>query len=147
MSRTTYAALAIQDHADGALKLRGYGDHDNIEVCEATLSDAGNLCPASLLLHVSITKKVSLTAIGSQTAENEALLSCQAINTTTGMDPAHAKLFEREAFFKAGGVPRSVVVSPIFVQGRLSGAVYLASRAGVPAVNTSHVGLLCKISS
>jgi GAF domain-containing protein len=62
------------------------------------------------------------------------------------MDPAHAKLFEREPFFKAGGAPRSVIVSPIFVQGRLSGAIYLAARAGVPAVSTSHVGLLCKSS-
>ena len=58
------------------------------------------------------------------------------------MDPAHHKLFEREPFFKSGGAPRSVIVSPIFVQGRLSGAIYLAARAGVSAASTSHVGLL-----
>jgi thiamine monophosphate synthase len=59
MTRTTYACLAIQDHAQGAMKLKGYGTHDNVTVCEMALTEAGQMCPASLLLHVSVSKKVS----------------------------------------------------------------------------------------
>lgn len=126
MTRTTYACLAIQDHAQGTLQLKGYGTHDDIKVCEVPLAEAGQ-CPASLLLHVAVTKR--------------------AINTTNPGEAVHNKLFEREPFFKASGVPKSIIVAPLFVQGRLSGAIYLANRATVPSSSTSHIALLATFAA
>ena len=129
------------------MQLKGYGTHDDIEVCEIALADAGQLCPASLLLHVSVTKKVRLEDFDHRMSLADGSLALQPINTTNGGESVHSKLFEREPFFRAAGVPKSVIVAPLFVQGRLSGAIYLANRATVPSSSTSHVGLLATFAA
>ena len=92
-------------------------------------------------------KRCALTTPINECPLSDGLLALQPINTTNGGEAVHSKLFEREPFFRAAGVPKSVIVAPLFVQGRLSGAIYLANRATVPSSSTSHVGLLATFAA
>lgn len=124
VSRSDYACLALHSTTSNTLQLVGAGRFDAVSAYDMPLAKASDLCPSSLLLHCSTSKK----AIASNRAA-----------TITG---AIANVLSREPFFH-GKPPKSFLLLPIFVQSRFAGVLYLSALVTVDLFATqSQVALL-----
>ncbi|KAJ9093692.1 hypothetical protein QFC21_006288 [Naganishia friedmannii] len=124
---TSYACFATQDPSTGSLKLKGFGAHDSIETCDIPIAEAKEIAPTVLLSHASITKK--------------------PINASNISSPTNANLLRREPFFAATGVPKTLLLLPLFVQGRFSGLLFLSGKVSNATSSTSQVGLLATFAA
>ena len=59
----------------------------------------------------------------------------------------NGNLIAREPFFATGSPSRSFLLLPLFVQGRLSGVIYLSSNLSSSRLQTSQVGLLATFAA
>ncbi|KAI5455195.1 hypothetical protein NCC49_000012 [Naganishia albida] len=126
---TQYASFATHDPVSASVQLRGYGTYDDIKVCPIPLSleAASGLAPCLVISHVAVTKK-TMTDSSIRSAENAGLIA-------------------REPFFAANGLPKTLLVLPLFVQGRLSSLLYLSGVVPSSGLLTSQVGLLATFAA
>jgi signal transduction histidine kinase len=59
----------------------------------------------------------------------------------------NASLIAREPFFDATGIPKTLLVLPLFVQGRFSALLYLSNTVPSSGLLTSQVGLLATFAA
>ncbi|KAJ9123034.1 hypothetical protein QFC22_001223 [Naganishia vaughanmartiniae] len=123
---THYACFATEDPATGLSRLRGFGTYD-IQVCDKSFVEAKDVAPTVLLSHAIITKKPVTSDI---------------VNSLE-----NGNLVAREPFFTNNGPPRSFLLLPLFVQGKLSGVIYLSSNVPSSRLFTSQVGLLATFAA
>lgn len=144
---TSYACFAIQDPANGSLKLKGYGSYENLQTCDIPMAEAKEIAPTVLLSHCSITKKVCVVQTRSVWEEADVILHEQPINASNVSTSANANLLRREPFFAATGPPKTLLALPLFVQGRFSGLLFLSGKVSNAHPSTSQVGLLATFAA